>query len=161
MPVGLPERIVEALDVSAAFDNCFFHAYALYLIANNRSLPKDLFTFNSILDDSYAAKLQKIVPDENSLFLFAEYSKRHEPNNESLSPNFIVEKTLVLGFLLREWFATHMAEHLEIGSRMTKEVLPQFERYKEFRDYQGAKAFYMRPTKRFWNIIVLAQKRMT
>ncbi|EHL32411.1 hypothetical protein [Legionella drancourtii] len=62
MSKELSEKIKQALDVAAAFDNCFFHSYAMYLIANKLSLPKELFTFVSILgDESPASQLQKKI----------------------------------------------------------------------------------------------------
>lgn len=45
------ESIV-TVDVPAAFDNCFFNSYAIYLYVNNKNLPADLFTFTSILGES-------------------------------------------------------------------------------------------------------------
>ncbi|MFI4919346.1 MAG: type IV secretion protein Dot, partial [Legionellales bacterium] len=103
MPKSLAARIKESLDVSGAFDNCFFHTYASYLLANEKSLPDDLFTFKSLLGDaSYAAKLQTRFPNQESLSLFEDFARPQGQALEPVDPNFLVEKTLVLGFLLRE-----------------------------------------------------------
>ncbi len=134
MSKELSEKIKQALDVAAAFDNCFFHSYAMYLIANKLPLPKELFTFVSILgDESPASQLQKRFPHQDSLSLFAEYSQRHHPHDKSCAASFIFEKTLVLGFFFREWFATQMAGNLKIRDAMHAEVLHKFIIYTEFR----------------------------
>ncbi|MCL9683989.1 Dot/Icm T4SS effector Ceg23 [Legionella maioricensis] len=134
MPKSLSVRIGEALNVSGAFDNCFFHTYATYLLANKLPLPQDLFTFKSIMGaESPASKLQKRFPDQESLSLFAEYTQLHCPDEAPLSPNFIVEKTLVLGFLMREWFATQMAKSAAIANRIQADSLNKFKIYRTSR----------------------------
>ncbi|HAT7071554.1 TPA: hypothetical protein JAN90_01925 [Legionella pneumophila] len=135
MVKSLSVRIRESLDVSGAFDNCFFHTYATHLIANDFPLPKDLFTFKSILGgDSYASNLHKRFPNFDSLSLFAKYAEYKNPEEEPISPNFIVEKTLVLGFMLREWFATKMSENLKIRDAIQNKVVGSFNNYIEFRE---------------------------
>ncbi|CEG56404.1 Dot/Icm T4SS effector Ceg23 [Legionella fallonii] len=129
-------RFDQALNVSGAFDNCFFHTYLLHLFANDLDLPEDLFTFKSILGDKGpAAELQKRFPDIDSLSIFAEYAQRQSPERPPVSPNFIFEKTLVLGFLMREWFATTMAQNLTIANSLEAETIEQFKNYKEFRAF--------------------------
>ncbi|MGC1183357.1 Dot/Icm T4SS effector Ceg23 [Legionella sp.] len=129
-------REIEVLDVSGAFDNCFFHTYVTYLIAHQLPLPEGLFTFKSILgSNSYALQLQKRFPNIDSLSLFSDFSKSQKPDKKLISPNFIVEKTLILGFLLREWFATQMAKHSEIGEAIKNNILTQFINYKNFRAF--------------------------
>jgi hypothetical protein len=135
MPQSLESRIATSLDVSGAFDNCFFHAYVTYLLANDQPLPHDLFTFKSILgEDSPASQLQKRFPNSQSLSLFAEYAHNAHPNASPLSPNFIVEKTIILGFLMREWFAQQLSLNLIYQQNIKAHVLIQFTTYKEYRN---------------------------
>ena len=125
------KRMREALDVSGAFDNCFFHTYAAHLLANNLPLPHDLFTFRSISGArSPASQVQARFPDQQSLDVFAEYA-RYRSDEAPDSPDFPVEKTLVLGFLMREWFATKMFQSQTIP---TAEIIDKFKQYKEFRN---------------------------
>ena len=132
MPYSIPKRLAEALDVSGAFDNCFFHSYALHLMANKLELPQNLFTFQSISGvDSPASKLQKRFPSKDSLSLFAEHAHLH-PENPVVFPEFMVEKTLILGFLMREWFATKMLDNTTIRDDLLKTALISFNTYKEF-----------------------------
>lgn len=139
MPKSLHVRIAESLDVSGAFDNCFFHSYSAHLLAQGLPLPDDMFTFTSILgDDSNAAQLQKRFPNLNSLSLFAEYAQQVKPDERPISPSFIVEKTLVLGILMREWFATKMAQRPEIRDEILAAVLVKFDSYKAFRPVMSA-----------------------
>lgn len=126
----------QSIDVSGAFHNCFFHCYALHLLANQLPLPDDLFTFQSISGShSQASQLQKIFPNQRSLNVFASYDKLKNPNDLPLSPHFIVEKTLVLGILFREWFATKLsnnrahAESLLLGE---EGILKLYTNYFEF-----------------------------
>lgn len=136
MQEKLEDRIEESVDVSGAFDNCFFHTYAAHLLANDLPLADDLFNFKSILGgDSPASQLQKRFPNSEALSVFAEYQKIHSPEEEPLSPEFMVEKTLVLGFLMREWFATQMAAHSGTKNALLGSVLTSFKNYKEFRGF--------------------------
>ncbi|MCL9683988.1 hypothetical protein [Legionella maioricensis] len=134
MPKQLTDRLKEALNVSPAFDNCFFHSYAAHLLANKLPLPKDLFTFKSILGaESPASKLQARFPNQEALFLFEEYAHRHHPEQAPLSPHFIVEKTLVLGFLMREWFATQLSQNVGIADNLQEDAIKYFKIYREYR----------------------------
>ncbi|BCA96480.1 hypothetical protein TUM19329_28410 [Legionella antarctica] len=134
MAKPLPERLAAALNVSGAFDNCFFHAYATHLLANKLPFPEDLFTFASIKGkESPASQLQERFPNQDSLSLFAEYTQRHHPDSPLISPNFIVEKTLVLGFLMREWFATQMSQNLNVANRIQEDALSKFANYRSLR----------------------------
>ena len=137
MPKLLAERIQDALDVSGAFDNCFFHTYALHLIANDLPFPDDLFSFRPILGaHSVAVKIRKELPDFASLSMFSEFFKRNQQNAVPLSPSFIVEKTLILGFLLREWFATKLHDNLKVRDAMKDSVIGQFKHYVAVRPSQ-------------------------
>jgi hypothetical protein len=112
MPLSLPERLAAAIDVSGAFDNCFFHSYAAYLLANGLPLPADLFTFASVLGpNSAASQIQTLFEHQPAnLNLFVDYKEQQHAEGEVLlDPHCVVEKTLVLGFLLREWFSTTLA----------------------------------------------------
>ena len=136
MPRELSEQIKQALDVAAAFDNCFFHSYAMHLIANKLPFPKDLFTYTSIRGDkSPASQLQKRFSNQDSLSLFAEYAQRQHPGEKVGAASFVFEKTLVLGLLLREWFASEMAGNLDIRDALQAKVVLKFIAYAEFRNY--------------------------
>lgn len=119
------EQEVE-VDVAATFDNCFFHCYALHVLGNQCPFPEDLFTFDSILGgESPAKQLQELFSDEQSLDgLFAEYNKSRDNPERAEAPNFIVEKTMVLGILLREWFATKLSQ--DERSRDSDQFVSQF-----------------------------------
>ncbi|CEG58223.1 Dot/Icm T4SS effector Ceg23 [Legionella fallonii] len=136
MPKEFQVRFKEALNVSGAFDNCFFHTYLLHLIANDLDLPDNLFTFKSIAGgSSQASELQKRFPNSDSLSIFAEYAQRHHPERPPVASSFIFEKILVLGFLMREWFATKMAQTPEIANSLEESVLTKFKSYKDFRAF--------------------------
>ncbi|MDI1351462.1 MAG: type IV secretion protein Dot, partial [bacterium] len=124
------------LNVSGAFDNCFFHAYSAHLIANDLSLPQELFDFKSVAGEgSPASELQKRFPNQESLSLFNQYSTINPDTKKPISPSFIVERTLILGFLMREWFATLMAENPLIKERLQQNALDKFINFKEFRTF--------------------------
>lgn len=113
----LSQRLSTAVDVSGAFDNCFFHSYAAYLLANGLPLPDDLFTFDSIIpgEESPARRIRALLPTAESLDIFVAYHRTLDPASTS---HCMMEKTLILGFLLREWFATKMANTPTIGETM-------------------------------------------
>lgn len=132
-------QINNYLDVSGAFDNCFFHTYALHLLANRIPLPADLFSFHSILGERSAASvLQTKFPNADALSLFAHFAQRYRRAAGAGLPDFIVEKTLVLGFLLREWFATQMATRPASGAAMHAHVIAKFKAYRDFRAFMSA-----------------------
>lgn len=139
----LEERLTTAIDVSAAFDNCFFNSYAAFLLANNLPLPDTLFTFTSLLgNNSRATHLRHFFPSEDGLDMF----KKHRDLTPIIGPeypNFMVEKTLVLGILLREWFATQLnnnSTHRDAmlirreGDAVNGDVVSMFTTYKAFRE---------------------------
>jgi hypothetical protein len=130
------------VDVSATFDNCFFHNYALYLLSNKLPLPKDLFHFKSLLThNSQAEKLHHFFSDPSKLNLFSSLA----PHVEDEPPTYIFEKTLVLGVLLREWFATQLVANSEHKIKMLKGdggVLSAFKNYKEYREYISKEDLY-------------------
>ncbi|KTD10645.1 Dot/Icm secretion system substrate [Legionella gratiana] len=129
-------RVKHAVDVSGSFDNCFFHNYALYLLTNHLPFPKDLFNFKSILEqESKAEKLSRFFPNQKSLnqISLLDTSKDH-------SSNYLFEKTLILGFLLREWLPSQLMEHPELGNEMLKGehgVITGFQNYKEYRSFMS------------------------
>ena len=138
MPDTLITKNKTSLDVTGAFDNCFFHTYATHILANKQLFPGDLFTFKSILgDQSHASVLQRKFADDPSLSLFEKQHKYAHPAEDA--PSFIVEKTMILGFLLREWFATYMIDHQEIATKMQNDALKNFEGYIEFRGFDTPK----------------------
>ena len=140
----LQKRFEQAIDVSGAFNNCFFHSYAAHLLANDLPLPKDLFTFTSLLGaNSHATQLQTLLPNQEALDLFTNYKALQDPNSQPLSPHFIVEKTIILGFLLREWFAFQLAKNITDNEEamLTGEnnVITLFTNYISFRAVMGKK----------------------
>jgi hypothetical protein len=135
MAKSLQARLQESLNVSGTFDNCFFHAYSAHLLANKQPVDH-LFTFKSILgSDSPASQLQQKLVNSDLLTLFKDSSNSKNSQQAPISPNFIVEQTLVLGILMREWFATQMAMHPEISDSMETTVISNFDSYREFRWY--------------------------
>lgn len=137
----LQTRINESVDVSGAFDNCFFHCYGTYLLANKLPLPDDLFTFKSLLGGgSSAAQLQALFPNTISLNVFDDYERLNNRDQYLPSPNHVFEKSLVLGFLMREWFATKLStdnDHRDAMLQGGSGILSIFKTYKEFRPYVG------------------------
>lgn len=132
------ERIAQSINVSGAFDNCFFHCYAAHLLANRLPLPDDLFSFDSISgSQSPASQLQKIFPSSEELDIFAKF-ERHKYPEAVNDKNYVVEKTLVLGFLLREWFATQLAaDHNHMNNMLLGDngIITTFNGYKTFREF--------------------------
>ncbi|MFO3489042.1 type IV secretion protein Dot, partial [Legionella pneumophila serogroup 1] len=77
--ISLQERVENAVDVSGAFDNCFFHNFALYLLTNNLPLPDDLFHFKSIINrNSKAEQLFEFFHNPESLNLFSILDKEND-----------------------------------------------------------------------------------
>lgn len=137
---NIKAQVKNAVDVSGSFDNCFFHNYALYLLTNHQALPKDLFNFKSILEESKAEKLSRYFPNQKSLnqISLLDSAKDH-------ASNYLFEKTLVLGFLFREWFPTQLMEHLELGNEMLEGehgVFIGFQNYKEYRAVMSKEELY-------------------
>lgn len=137
-PQSLQQRISNAVDVPAAFDNCFFHSYGAYLIANDLPLPDDLFHFSSVLGtDSPASRLQTVLAHHDPTRMFYDYFQ-YLPRERGLTHRlYLVEKTLIYGILLREWFATklfhndlHREEMLAPGDNSVQRA---FMGYKDFR----------------------------
>ncbi|HIG0326478.1 TPA: Dot/Icm T4SS effector Ceg23 [Legionella pneumophila] len=132
----LQDRVKNAVDVSGAFDNCFFHNFALYLLTNNLPLPDDLFHFKSIIDkDSKAEQLFQFFHNPESLNLFFILNKENDVSEPS---GYLFEKSLILGFLFREWFATQLVKNSTIKEEMLegeKGVFNAFKNYKEYRSF--------------------------
>lgn len=134
-----------AVEVAGTFNNCFFHAYAVYLLVNTLPLPDNLFDFTSVLgSDSPASKLQKFFPDAASLEIFSDYQNLLATHSKS---QHIMEKTLVLGILFREWFATQLADNqhrrLEMLLSSTpgqeRQRLPLCDQFRSYREMREAK----------------------
>lgn len=140
---SLENRIKSAVNVSGAFDNCFFHNYALYLLSNHLPLPQDLFYFTSVLaDDSKAKRLQHLFPNKESLELLSLLDVKA---GNPVSPNYFVEKTLILGILLREWFVTQLAGNDEHKNNMVngeEGVCALFKNYQEVRSFLSLPELY-------------------
>lgn len=138
MPSVLQQSILEAVDVSAAFDNCFFHSYSAYLIANHLPFPDDLFNFSSVLgENSPASQLQNVLAHQDPRQLFDDYLQCLPQDKKPNHPHFLVEKTLIYGVLFREWFATKLVNHelncQAMMSDATENIQTIFLSYKEFR----------------------------
>ncbi|HAT8180101.1 TPA: type IV secretion protein Dot [Legionella pneumophila] len=133
---SLQDRVDNAVDVSGAFDNCFFHNFALYLLTNNLPLPDDLFHFKSIIDkDSKAEQLFQFFHNPESLNLFSLLDKEHDVSEPS---GYLFEKSLILGFLFREWFPTQLVKNSAVKAEMLegeKGVFSAFKNYKEYRSF--------------------------
>lgn len=136
------QRAEERISMSGAFSNCFFHAYALHIMAHDLPFPDDLFSFQSIGGEkSPATLLQKQFSDRKAFDLFAQYASSQYTPAQIADPSFIVEKTLILGLLLREWFATQLYQNEEHKGHMLHQagngVLTAFMTYKNFREFVG------------------------
>lgn len=108
----LRDRLDQSLDVSGTFNNCFFHCYSAHLLLNQRPLPDDLFTFKSISGNaSWASQLQSLFPNIDALNLFERYATIEHGARPPLDGLYLVEKTLILGVLFREWFATELLKN--------------------------------------------------
>ncbi|WP_051555079.1 Dot/Icm T4SS effector Ceg23 [Legionella fairfieldensis] len=128
----------DLLDVSATFNNCFFHCYILYCLSRHLPLPEDLFTFRSLLGRySPASQLQTIFTSEESLSLFL--------SNAVPASSSVFEKTLILGVLLREWCATQLLNNIELKKRMfggESGVCQAFLQYREFKSVMTANELF-------------------
>lgn len=101
-------RIANAVDVSGALDNCFFHSYAAYLLSNKLPLPTDLFTPNPANKNSPAEQLKQIFKGPDDLEMFNAHYQQKYPDAQ---PNeMLAEKALVLGVLCRENFANQLSK---------------------------------------------------
>ncbi|KTD06913.1 hypothetical protein [Legionella jamestowniensis] len=98
------QRINEAVDVSAALNNCFFHAYALHLLSNQHVFPPNLFDLTEF-DGEHIVTLKEMLSKDVVL--------QHELTTAS-TPDYLFEKTLVLGILFRSWFCAQLF-HSEAG----------------------------------------------
>ncbi|TIE03746.1 type IV secretion protein Dot, partial [Legionella pneumophila] len=136
--ISLQERVENAVDVSGAFDNCFFHNFALYLLTNNLPLPGDLFHFKSIINrNSKAEQLFEFFHNPESLNLFSILDKKNDVSKPS---GYLFEKSLILGFLLREWFPTQLVNNSVVKTEMLegeKGVFSAFKNYKEYRSFMS------------------------
>lgn len=107
------QRIQDAVDVSGAFDNCFFHSYAAYLLTNDLPLPNDLFIQNPQHPGclSPGEQLKQIFNTSKDLEVFSVYHQKKYP--AAPPSDMLVEKTMVLGVLLREWFAQQLLDNTD------------------------------------------------
>ncbi|WP_131793568.1 hypothetical protein [Legionella brunensis] len=96
------ERFKEAVDVSAAMDNCFFHSLALHFLGNGKPFPAELFAENT-LDAPAVRQLKQLLQEEASQRLLT----------TSATPDYLFEKTLILGVLLRSWFVQQLLQSKE------------------------------------------------
>ena len=135
----LHERIDRAIDVSPVMNNCFFHAFALYLLINNEPFPPDLF-LQYDHDIKSVHDLKKQFKRLEDFEIFDTYAQLQNPGSKSSTHLF--EKTLVLGVLLRSWFAHWLLvndEYKELLYEKAKKV-PVFSRIVEFFNESGAES---------------------
>ncbi|HAU1830205.1 TPA: type IV secretion protein Dot, partial [Legionella pneumophila] len=108
----------------------------LYLLTNNLPLPEDLFHFKSIINrNSKAEQLFEFFHNPESLSLFSILDKENDVSEPS---GYLFEKSLILGFLLREWFPTRLVNNSEVKMEMLegeKGVCSAFKNYKEYRSF--------------------------
>ncbi|MBA3537913.1 MAG: hypothetical protein H0T84_15135 [Tatlockia sp.] len=105
----LAKDINESVNVSGILNNCFFHSLALYYLGNNISFPDDLFTMKQIHDNN-SSPLQKLYArfkTIESLEIFYQYAHIKQPNSHQY-PNHLVEKVIVLGVFIRNWFVEQL-----------------------------------------------------
>lgn len=91
------KKIAEAIDVSAALDNCFFHSLALFFLTRPQFFPKSLFDKNE-LDAPSVQELKKFFVDD--------IAKQQLTTIDS--NKLLFDKTLILGVLLRSWFVQQL-----------------------------------------------------
>lgn len=107
------ERLRSAVDISATMDNCFFHAYALHLMANGLSFPDDLFMPYET-DSSDIRDLKKIISSASDLTLFEDYDEL----TTGIRQDHLAEKVLVLGVLFRSWFIHRVRKNEKMMAMM-------------------------------------------
>ncbi|MGM9453825.1 hypothetical protein ACTAZI_10875 [Legionella bozemanae] len=91
----------KTVDVSGALGNCFFHAYALYLLSNHGKFPEGLFDLNEFdHNDTNLIKLKELFKDK----------PLQQELTSAESPAYLFEKTLILGVLFRSWFCAQLAK---------------------------------------------------
>jgi hypothetical protein len=122
MSASVIEHRAREVNVSAAFDNCFFHCYALHLLVNGLPLPDNLFRF-PVTPNSDVAKLRALIPNEEALHELAVYpltdhyrrtlsaynadAERYGlPQREPSDDACLLERSLVLGYFLRHWMVS-------------------------------------------------------
>ncbi|HAT9591468.1 TPA: type IV secretion protein Dot, partial [Legionella pneumophila subsp. pneumophila] len=102
----------------------------------NLPLPEDLFHFKSIINrNSKAEQLFEFFHNPESLSLFSILDKENDVSEPS---GYLFEKSLILGFLLREWFPTRLVNNSEVKMEMLegeKGVCSAFKNYKEYRSF--------------------------
>ncbi|HAT9406666.1 TPA: type IV secretion protein Dot, partial [Legionella pneumophila subsp. pneumophila] len=105
-------------------------------LTNNLPLPEDLFHFKSIINrNSKAEQLFEFFHNPESLSLFSILDKENDVSEPS---GYLFEKSLILGFLLREWFPTRLVNNSEVKMEMLegeKGVCSAFKNYKEYRSF--------------------------
>ncbi|HHV7568313.1 TPA: Dot/Icm T4SS effector Ceg23, partial [Legionella pneumophila] len=99
-------------------------------------LPDDLFHFKSIINrNSKAEQLFEFFHNPESLNLFSILDKKNDVSKPS---GYLFEKSLILGFLLREWFPTQLVNNSVVKTEMLegeKGVFNAFKNYKEYRSF--------------------------
>ncbi|HEM6627050.1 TPA: type IV secretion protein Dot, partial [Legionella pneumophila] len=98
--------------------------------------PDDLFHFKSIINrNSKAEQLFEFFHNPESLNLFSILDKKNDVSKPS---GYLFEKSLILGFLLREWFPTQLVNNSVVKTEMLegeKGVFNAFKNYKEYRSF--------------------------
>lgn len=104
-----PDRMTETSDVSAAFDNCFFHSLALYWLASERPLPEEWFAHQAY-DEVALTQLKNVIKNEKNLDIFSQYERIVKPSTRVSS--CLVEKVFVLGLFLRSYFISELVKDI-------------------------------------------------
>jgi hypothetical protein len=121
----LKERIAQSIDVSPVLNNCFFHAFALYLLVNEKAFPPGLFAVDEH-DSESVRDLKHHFQEPRDLEIFDAYAELKNPDSTHLTHFY--EKTLVLGVLLRSWFAHWLLKNEDYKALMYVRVegVPSF-----------------------------------
>lgn len=88
-----------AVNVSAAFNHCFFHCVALHYLCNQIDFPPTLFEKHDH-DNEKVIELKEIFHDIQSFDLLNHFREEEREG----SSNFLFEKSLILGFFFRSLF---------------------------------------------------------
>ncbi|MBA2653136.1 MAG: hypothetical protein H0U73_12865 [Tatlockia sp.] len=111
----LAETLNQAVLLPAKIDNSFFHALTLYMLGNKIPFPKDLYKQCS--DDSASMNELKNLLADGNLDFFKQYSEKNSFNDNDF-PNHLVEKTIVLGAILRAWFIEQLKHSASNSQRI-------------------------------------------
>lgn len=95
-------------------------------------------SYRELLESGHALDLQNLLREKDLTALFTNYTQRFYPNITLLDDQFLVEKSILIGLLMREWFATKLLENTNALNDMvnvdnTKNIQKIFANYLVFR----------------------------